>query len=197
MKYLIIVLAALSLTGCYTQHKATTQFNRAVATYPELGASFCAWTYPIKESVKTDTFYKKADNVDYTPQLDSLNNALQDAQKAYIDAIDQQQNDTSCVSTIKQLQLKYEALLRQYDALRKGYKKCVPDTVYMTKIITQENTARISSLKMDSTETNYKLAAANNHINKLNGVELKMGIALAIMALILGMGIYLKIKKLI
>lgn len=43
IKYLLL---ALILSGCYNQKKATVQHGRAVATYPEIGADYCARTYP-------------------------------------------------------------------------------------------------------------------------------------------------------
>lgn len=37
---------AITLAGCYNQKKATVQHGRAVATFPELGADYCARIYP-------------------------------------------------------------------------------------------------------------------------------------------------------
>lgn len=43
-------------SSCYTRKKATTQYGRAVATFPEIAADYCARTYPPKDSlIKGDT----------------------------------------------------------------------------------------------------------------------------------------------
>jgi len=55
MKYIVILLL---LSSCYSQQKARVQLGKAVTTYPEIGAEFCALTYPVKELVKSDTLYK-------------------------------------------------------------------------------------------------------------------------------------------
>lgn len=54
MKYGIIILSFI-LFGCYNQKKATTQFGKAVITYPIIGASYCANEFPVKDSTITDT----------------------------------------------------------------------------------------------------------------------------------------------
>jgi len=48
MKYLLILLL---FTGCYNQRKAAVQHGRAVTAFPEIGALYCAITYPVKERV--------------------------------------------------------------------------------------------------------------------------------------------------
>lgn len=52
MKYLIIILL---LASCYSQKKATEQFNKAALNYPEIPATFCANEFPVKDSVIKDT----------------------------------------------------------------------------------------------------------------------------------------------
>lgn len=47
---LIMVLLA-AFCGCYSEKKANIQHGKAVATYPKIGAQFCAITYPCKDSV--------------------------------------------------------------------------------------------------------------------------------------------------
>lgn len=61
MRYIAILLL---FTGCYSANKARTQFAKAVTHSPELAATYCAITYPVKErviqgrdSIRTDTLY--------------------------------------------------------------------------------------------------------------------------------------------
>lgn len=53
MKWLTLLLLFVA-TGCYTKQKATSQFGKAAAAYPELPADYCARTYPSS----TDTVVK-------------------------------------------------------------------------------------------------------------------------------------------
>lgn len=70
MKPIIIICAVLLLTGCYSRKKAQVQHGRAVSTFPEIGADYCARTYPV--IAKTDsTGYKDSKRV-----IDSLANAI-------------------------------------------------------------------------------------------------------------------------
>ena len=48
MRYLFLLVL---LSGCYGLKKATVQHGKAVATYPELGADYCARIYPSKDSI--------------------------------------------------------------------------------------------------------------------------------------------------
>ena len=48
MKYLILLVL---LSGCYSRPIATKQHGRAVSTYPDLAADYCARVYPAKDSL--------------------------------------------------------------------------------------------------------------------------------------------------
>ena len=55
-KYLIIAIFILS--SCYNEKKATTQFNKAVLSYPNIPLDYCAAQFPDKPDsviIKTDT----------------------------------------------------------------------------------------------------------------------------------------------
>lgn len=53
---ILIILCLVLLTGCYNQRKATVQHGKAVATFPIIGADYCARTYPARDSlIKGDT----------------------------------------------------------------------------------------------------------------------------------------------
>lgn len=50
MKF-IYILVILVLSGCYSFDKANKQHGRAVATFPTIGADYCARVYPPQDSV--------------------------------------------------------------------------------------------------------------------------------------------------
>ena len=55
-KYLIIAIFLLS--SCYSEKKATSQFNKAVLSYPHIPLDYCAAQFPDKPDsviIKTDT----------------------------------------------------------------------------------------------------------------------------------------------
>lgn len=65
MRYLII---ALIFTSCYGLKKATVQHGKAVATYPAIGADYCARIYPSRDSIRpgqvittTDTLWSEGE----------------------------------------------------------------------------------------------------------------------------------------
>lgn len=52
----LLVLMILFFTSCYTEKKANQQHGKAVATFPKIGADYCARTYPcLPGEVKSDT----------------------------------------------------------------------------------------------------------------------------------------------
>ncbi len=51
MRYAVIF--CFVLCGCFSQKQAQKQFGRAVSTFPEIGADYCARTYPVV--AKTDS----------------------------------------------------------------------------------------------------------------------------------------------
>src|SRR6188768_1720920 len=52
-KWAFILL--IGLASCYTEKKARNQFSKAAIAYPRLPADYCATTYPVKDSIITDT----------------------------------------------------------------------------------------------------------------------------------------------
>lgn len=51
MRIIILSILLVLLAGCYTKKKAVTQHGRSVATYPEIGADYCARIYPPTNTV--------------------------------------------------------------------------------------------------------------------------------------------------
>lgn len=52
---IVSFLIAVLLYSCYTEQKARQQFSKAAIAYPKLPAEYCATTYPVKDSLITDT----------------------------------------------------------------------------------------------------------------------------------------------
>jgi len=47
----VLLLFIMTLGGCYNQRKAAVQHGKAVATFPAIGADYCARVYPAKDSL--------------------------------------------------------------------------------------------------------------------------------------------------
>ena len=75
-KWAFILLIGLS--SCYNQKKATTQFNKAVLSYPKIPLDYCAAQFPDKpDSVivyetKTDTLWELLQFYDTTSTNDTI-----------------------------------------------------------------------------------------------------------------------------
>lgn len=73
---LLLVVIILMFTGCYTKQKATVQHGKAVVTYPEIGADYCARTYPCVDGiVKTDTVIT-LDTIYTDPEIEILTDTI-------------------------------------------------------------------------------------------------------------------------
>ncbi len=78
MKNKILIFVLLAFTSCYNQKKATTQFNKAVLTYPKIPLDYCASEFPDKpDSVivyetKTDTLWELIQFYDTTSTNDTI-----------------------------------------------------------------------------------------------------------------------------
>ena len=51
LAFVVLLLLSMVLSSCYSSRKAKGEFGRAVTAYPEIGATFCAITYPAKDSL--------------------------------------------------------------------------------------------------------------------------------------------------
>lgn len=51
MRLILFILIVGLFPGCYGLSKAKKGFSRAVITYPEIAADYCARTYPAKDSL--------------------------------------------------------------------------------------------------------------------------------------------------
>jgi hypothetical protein len=63
MKIFALILLIGFIVGCYSEKKATTQFNKAVLSYPHIPLDYCSSTFPDKPDsviIKTDTIVEIA-----------------------------------------------------------------------------------------------------------------------------------------
>jgi hypothetical protein len=63
MKRFAVILLMGLIVGCYSEKKATSQFNKAVLSYPHIPLDYCAAKFPDKPDsviIKTDTLVEIA-----------------------------------------------------------------------------------------------------------------------------------------
>jgi hypothetical protein len=134
-KYLLILVLFAS---CATQKKAEKYYEK----HPEELAQVCIDKFPLDTVSKTDTFYQKADNVDYSNAIDSLV-----AYGTILTGLDSgiriNVNDTAAIS-------KYiDTINSQVKKLKANYKPCKPDTVRLTNTITVEDKRKLFIVQND------------------------------------------------
>lgn len=173
--YYIVVLALMILAGCYTAKKATQQLNRAVSAYPELGANYCAFAYPIKEKT---TYIKGKDSIkhDTTQTFINCDSAINAFNKAHPNATPEEKK--AAAEKVYVTNVKHDTIFRT-------------DTVK----ITEENTAWVKALQIDSSKMSNELIAANKAIDKKNRTLLILWIVIGAEVVLLGIGAYFKFLK--
>lgn len=80
MRVFIFIIAAMFLSGCYSEKKAKNQFAKAAIAYPEIPAQYCAITYPPrdslikgKDSIRVDTLWGEGQTIiDTVRSLDTI-----------------------------------------------------------------------------------------------------------------------------
>lgn len=174
-----VIVICMILTRCSTLKKSQKDLRYIQVQHPELLTDYCAVTFPLRiDSIKTDThpIYKPATNIDFTSKLDSLNQLADhikdSAKKAFDEAILAQTNNTPCITTIKQLQVKYQSqynlLYNTYQNLRDKYKPCVPDTIIYHDTAFIPNDALIKNLNNKIAIQGSQLADKDKTISTKN-----------------------------
>lgn len=120
-KTLTIISIALLLSGCYTTNKASKQVIKAHVTYPQVTAKYCSEFYPTHDSVVIKRELVKGETI---TEVDSF----------WVDCDSIVKNNPESKSNVKV--------------------PCPPsknsfrvDTVYNSKVIFRENTARIADFE--------------------------------------------------
>jgi hypothetical protein len=137
-KYLLILVLFAS---CATQKKAEKYYSK----HPEELAQVCIDKFPLDTISKTDTFYQKADNVDYSGIIDSIkdvfDNTISEAPTVVY--------DSNCIEEYNKLLSNQKALKDKITSLQANYKPCKPDTVRLTKQYTVEDKRKLFIVQND------------------------------------------------
>jgi hypothetical protein len=130
----------LSLPGCKPSEQVKR--SRALQFYNEHPAEFaknCADAFPVKDSIGEDVIdsIKTADNIDLSQWLNSLYTELDNLKDRFAkDTTDMARHYTDQINT----------LVARVNAVNREYKPCLPEVIYKTRPVYQENTARIKAL---------------------------------------------------
>lgn len=152
---LLAVIILLIAASCTTQRK----FNRIADNHKDWLADKCAEEFPLKpSSTTTVTETKPALNTDWSHTIDSLRNALIQAENSV--RIDTIYSKEDCNEKLQQQARSIRSLTASVVQWRERYEKCKPDTVIFTNTITVPDSALVYSLKA-------KISANDKEIVKL------------------------------
>lgn len=137
---LAIILFIVFAFGCKPSEQVKR--SRAIQFYNEHPGEFaknCADAFPVKDSVGEDVVdsIKTADNIDLTQWLNSLYGELDDLKERFA-------RDTTAMARHYTDQI--NVLVERVNAVNRQYKPCLPEIIYKTRPVYQENTARIKAL---------------------------------------------------
>lgn len=166
--FMLLFITIGCLASCVSTAKQRGRANTFYAEHPAELAQKCADAFPVRDSAGQPVIeYTPADNTNYSGQIDSLVDAVNQL-SAYNDALVTQlhgQNNNDSVGACRIALAKYQAnlavLQNKLSALQAAYKPCNPDTASITLPIYQENTARVTALNMHADS----LLLTNNQLN--------------------------------
>jgi hypothetical protein len=140
---LSLVAAFVLLSGCNTLRKQTDKFNLFADAHPEVLALKCVEHFPVRDSDGPTIIdsIRLADNISYFGKIDSIQ-AIADALRTTVKQDTNKSNP--CAAVAKGYQAKINSLSDQVNILQKGYKVCIPDTVYKTKIVYRVDQAALA-----------------------------------------------------
>ena len=158
MKYLILILA-LFLCSCYGKKK----FVKYADKHPVDLAEQCSAKFPCIDSITPPVIvYKPAINKDYQPKIDSLSQALKNAKND----IDNLIVPSNCEPIRDAYKKQINLLTNQVQNLKYNYKKCTPDTVFVSQVIYRVDSAKLAVLRAQLTETKEALKKAKPYKSK-------------------------------
>lgn len=178
LKYLLIGLLwcaiALAMPGCRTQSK----FNKIAAKHPLWLAEACAERFPIDTNTRTNTVYVKADNPDLTKEYVELQKVADSLRnKVKTDTI---YSEKECNDLLQSQQRKINNLSASIAGFK--YKKCEPDTLFITTTYTVKDNRDLFKAQKHSRElekVNDRLEQKNKNKNTaiwiLSGICLVLG----------------------
>ena len=149
---ILLLIILIAMMGSCSVERKIRKAQAVAYQFPDSFAKVCSTLYPPKDSVGKPTIqYLPANNQNYTSKIDSLSEALKEAEI-------RSSADTSEIG--KKYRGEIGRLKAQVDALRKAYKPCEPDTLYVTNTVYRENTARVKDLEL-------KLASVTKDYNEM------------------------------
>ncbi|MBV9989382.1 MAG: hypothetical protein JO301_17010 [Chitinophagaceae bacterium] len=204
LPFLVTVLLAwilFSCVGCTTLKKATEFMN----DHPDQAAGYCAEKFPVQDSIgHPEITFGQGNNEDYTGSLDSLKHlvaALLDSLNAItrpapVDTGQVQQNFAPCAELQRYKDIA-RRLTDQIFSLNARYKPCAPDTIRITLPFYRTNTAMVEHLRGQYAAQRATTNQLTEERDKWKALALKLGGGLALAIILMALGIYLRIKRII
>lgn len=189
MKTIVIIICLFILAGCYTEKKATNQHGRAVATFPEIGADYCARTYPPQPSI--DSVFT-SDSSKFKETIEGLQGDLYSASALTDSLINALANgDTTCR---KYAQVIIE-LQKQIIALKQKVITLPPVTTHTEKTNTIVNTAEVDLWRIEVRRAIGLLEKKTAEYDKMKKARDKWRLIAIGLMVVLGLGLFFKIRK--
>lgn len=154
-----VLLLGFLLCGCMTGRKATMYFD----SHSLEAAKYFNSRFPTKDSVGTPTVVDSGYTPDYSGQIDSLHHVIQDQVDAFKKAKEDQKADTSCLTTIKELEHQNSNLAAAFTAFKNSIKPPKPKIIEVPHYIS--NPAKDSIIAGQDRQIiglNVKLQIAND-----------------------------------
>lgn len=159
------MIIVLMFTSCYTAKKAQRQVLRANLEFPLVTTDFCSTNYPVKESVKETI------------------KIIQGKDIVKVDTV-----TVDCDSVVSDDKIDNKVLIKWKTIYR-------TDTIIKTKIVYQENTAKVTNLELKVKERDKSIIEKDTKIAQLKSDKKDLISTVMILTLLLlGTG-YLFFKK--
>lgn len=163
---LAIALGLCVFAGCSAEIRLAKKINKAktIAFQNPLSfADFCAKAFPVKDSIgKVVTNYTPANNVDYSKIIDSLLRTIKEVEgRAKLDLSDQGKSNLSVISGLR----------IEIEALKDGYRKCIPDTIRLSIPIYRRDIASESALNQKIDKLSFDLTKVSQERDALKATS--------------------------
>jgi len=155
---LFVLCLPILLSSCNKELRNENKAYKYFRDHPEKLAAECAVRFPVKDSIGQATIdsVRPAVNVNQQPKIDSL----QEFADLLLARLDAEVKSDHRPPEIDQYKQEVQQLLKKITQLKKDYKPCKPDTVFKTKPVFRENTARVEQL-------NFALAREKDNVTRL------------------------------
>lgn len=196
MRKFVCVLSLIACS-CMTTDKARKLFDRNPEDFADLSLKH----FPcLPDSAGKIPQYKPARNINYTSALDSLKRgsdslrvAIARARVYASDSIGQR-----CADLVARYEYRVTRLAATIDSLRLNYRAPKPDTVPAPyPVVSTAEKKIIESLRGQLASKDTQIAQRDTKIAELKIEIVKHWIAHGVVMLVVGLGIFLKIKKIL